>query len=147
MAVGREQRVPVLDHNLVELGFCSAPDARIKGTEQRHYMREAAKMIMPEEILRRPKKSIVDPQRKWLKEELRNWVGDLFHSQKFAEIGIFDAGKVREEFAKYCAHDGIPPSGFHIFQYLNVAHWYDRVINGQMYSNAKRETAAATATA
>ncbi len=134
MATSREQRVPVLDHNLIELGFCSAPDARINGTEQRYYMREAARRLLPSDILSRPKRSIVDPQRKWLKDELRDWVGDLFNSRGFAELDILDAKAVRLEYERYCAFDGIPPSGFHIFQFVNIGHWYQRVVSGDMYA-------------
>jgi asparagine synthase (glutamine-hydrolysing) len=134
MGVGREQRVPVLDHNLIELGFCSAHDARVSGVEKRHYMRQAARKLVPDDIFARPKRSIVDPQRKWLKEELRDWVGDVLHSQSFSELGIFDVKAVRDEFARYVAYEGIPPSSFHLFQYVNVGLWYSRIVNGDMYA-------------
>jgi asparagine synthetase B (glutamine-hydrolysing) len=96
-------------------------------------MREAAKKLLPEKILRRPKRAIVDPQRKWLKEELREWVGDAIHSEAFASCGVFDVDAARTEFAEYCSFDGIPPTGFHIFQFVNIAHWYERIANGQSF--------------
>ncbi len=130
MAFSREQRVPILDHNLIELGFRSAPDARVFGTEQRYYMREAARKYLPPEVAQRPKRSIVDPQRQWLKSELREWVGDLIHSAGFAALDVFDVEAVQEEYRHYCSIDGIPPSGFHVFQWATVGHWYLKVANG-----------------
>lgn len=132
MAVGCEGRVPILDHNIVELSFCSAPDARINGTRQRHFMREAAKGMLPEKLLERPKRSVVDPQRMWLKNELRPWVRDILHSSAFDDLGFFDADAVRDEYDAYCALDGMPPTGFHIFQYVNIARWYEKVIKGNL---------------
>lgn len=132
MAVGCEARVPILDHNIVELSFCSAPEARIDGTQQRHFMREAAKGLLPENLRTRPKRSVVDPQRIWLKNELRPWVRDVLHSASFAELEFFDADAVRNEYDTYCTLDGIPPTGFHIFQYVNIALWHNRVIKGDL---------------
>ena len=132
MAVGCEARVPVLDHNIVELSFCSAPDARVNGTRQRHFMREAAKGLLPESQLTRPKRSIVDPQRMWLKNELRPWVRDVLHSEAFAELDFFDTKGVRKEYDDYCSLDGMPPTGFHVFQYVNIALWHDQVIKGDL---------------
>lgn len=132
MATGREQRVPVLDHYLIELGFCSAPDARIRGSEQRRYMREAARKHLPPSVVNRPKQSIVDPQRQWLKEELREWVGDLIHSADFAAADIFDTKAVQNEYQRYCSIDGVPNTGFHIFQIVTVGQWYRRIVHGDM---------------
>lgn len=134
MSVGCEARVPILDHNIVELAFCSEPQARIHETEQRYFMREAAKGLLPPELLSRPKRSVVDPQRLWLKNELRPWVADILGSSSFRELGYFDTEAVRAEYDAYCAHDGLPPSGFHIFQYVNIALWQELIIKGDLLS-------------
>lgn len=138
MAVGCEARVPILDHNIVELSFCSAPDARINGTQQRYFMREAAKGLLPDKFLLSPKRSVVDPQRMWLKNELRPWVRDIFYSQEFANLGYFNASAVRAEYDAYCAVDGMPATGFHIFQYINIALWHNKVIKDDLLANSPR---------
>lgn len=134
MSVGSEARVPLLDHRIVEMCFSTTHVSRVRGTEQRYFMRQAMKSVLADKIRRTPKRSVVDPQRMWLKQELATWVSDILHSKSFAETGYFDADAVREEFQQYRAIDGLPPSGFHIFQYLNVALWHEMFIKGDAMS-------------
>ena len=80
-------------------------------------MREAAKKLLPKKILDRPKRSIVDPQRRWLQNELKDWASDIFHSKSFNERNIFNQKEVINEFKNFCSNDK-PETGFHIFQYF-----------------------------
>ena len=127
MAVGREARVPILDHRIVELGFRSTERARVCENQQRYFMRKAAEGLLPKDILNRPKRSIVDPQRRWLQHELREWVTDIFSSKSFGDRGIFNQRAIVDEYEAYCKEE-YPETGFHIFQYLNVELWF-RVMN------------------
>ena len=102
MAVGRETRVPFLDHRLVELSFSTSAQARVNGTTQRFFMREAAKNLLPDSILKQSKRSIVDPQRSWMKKELRDWIMDIINSNSFKFRGIFNQDKVIEEYKNFC---------------------------------------------
>lgn len=91
-------------------------------------MRRAAERLLPEEMLNRPKRSIVDPQRQWLQRDLRPWIEDLFRSASFAGRGIFDVPKVIAEYERYCA-DPQPVTGFHIFQYVNIEMWFRTMVD------------------
>ena len=128
MAVGREARLPMLDYRIVELGFRASEEARIHNNEQRYFMRQAMAKFLPGEILRKPKRSIVDPQRRWLQHELRGWVQDIFHSSSFGRRGIFDQKEVIREYKMYCS-DKVPVTAFHIFQYINVELWFKTIID------------------
>lgn len=123
MAVGRETRVPFLDHRLVEFSFSTSAQARINGVTQRYFMREAAKQLLPNNILKQPKRSIVDPQRRWMQKELHEWIMDIFNSKSFKNRGIFNQTKVIEEYKNYCKQKK-PITGFHIFQYINIEMWF-----------------------
>jgi len=146
MAWGCEPRPPLLDHRLIELGFCSSADSRTFGTEQRHYMRQVARNILPESILNRPKRSIVDPQRKWLKDELRSWVRDTANSSLLASSGIYDMRALNEELDTFFSIEGTPPTAFHILQMINVSKWLEKTqspdfFSKQSYSNSKNSAA------
>ena len=127
MAVGRETRVPFLDHRLVEFSFSTSARARINGISQRFFMRETAKNVLPDSILNQPKRSIVDPQRQWMQAQLHDWIMDIFSSKSFKERGIFNQQNVLKEYKNFC-NQKKPLTGFHIFQYLNIEMWYRKII-------------------
>ena len=128
MAVGRETRVPFLDHRLVEFSFSTSAQARINGVTQRYFMREAAKQLLPNNILKQPKRSIVDLQRRWMQKELHEWTMDIFNSKSFKNRGIFNQTKVIEEYKNYCKQKKLI-TGFHIFQYINIEMWFRIMID------------------
>ena len=128
MSVGRETRVPFLDHRLVEFSFSTSAQARINGTTQRYFMREAAKQLLPENILQQPKRSIVDPQRSWMQIELRDWIMDIFNCKSFKSRGIFNQAEVLKEYENFCKEKK-PRTGFHIFQYINMEMWFRTMID------------------
>ncbi len=128
MAVGRETRVPFLDHRIVEFSFSTSAQARVNGVTQRYFMREAAKNLLPNNILKQPKRSIVDPQRSWMQKELHDWIMDIFNSKSFKHRGIFNQEKVVQEYQNYCKQEK-PVTGFHIFQYINIEMWYRSMID------------------
>lgn len=136
MAVGRETRVPLLDHRIVELGLTTTERARVNNYQQRYFMREAEKKFLPEHILNRPKRSIVDPQRRWLQHELKDWVTDIFHSDSFKSRNIFNQEEVVKEYERYCNEEN-PTTGFHIFQYINVELWFRQFIDNETIQTSK----------
>ena len=79
-------------------------------------------------ILQRPKRSVVDPQRSWLKSELKDWVNDIFSSKSFAQRGIFNQKEVIKEYNRFCDEEK-PITSFHIFQYLNLELWFRELID------------------
>ena len=128
MAVGRETRVPFLDHRLVEFSFSTSTEARINGVNQRYFMREATKKLLPDKILNQSKRSIVDPQRRWTQKELQEWILDIFNSESFKSRGVFNQEEVIKEYKNYCKQE-IPITSFHIFQYINVELWFRLMID------------------
>ena len=135
MASGREAREPILDHRIVELSFRTEIEARIKDGHQRDFMRKAARGILPEPLLERPKRTIVDPQRTWLKEELRDWVLELLHSPTIRDVGLFRPSEILDEYRRYSAESS-PRTSFHLFQFLNVIVWFEEMFGHASVSSA-----------
>ena len=123
MAYGIEQRVPLLDYRLVELGLWAPNSDKIKNGVQRLFMRQAAKKILPQFIRNAPKRPVPSPQRNWFKKELRPWVHSVLASKSFKNHGYFDQNKVLEEYKRYCQTPGIPQNSFHIWQWLHLELW------------------------
>lgn len=133
MSSSCESRVPMLDHRIVELSFRAAPEARMQNGHQRIFMRTAAEKILPKSILHRPKQTIVDPQRTWLKRELKEWIYDVFNSQTARNLGFLNMPKIIQEYETYLNTDS-PRTSAHIFQYLNIITWY-QVFFDEGYTN------------
>jgi asparagine synthase (glutamine-hydrolysing) len=123
MASSVEVREPILDHRLIEFSFRTDASARIGRGHQRMFMKAAAEQLLPASILQQPKKTVVDPQRKWLRDELSEWVLDTLHSPCSVDLPVFNTKNVLKEFERYRT-DPQPRTSFHIFQFVNVITWF-----------------------
>ena len=122
MASGRELRVPLLDKRLVEFAFSLPLRQRIRKGQQRFFLRNAFHGILPEVITNRPKASVVDPQREWLRTDLQPWVYKILSSKSFHERGYFDQKTVLKEYELYC-NNKYNKNSFHIWQWINLELW------------------------
>lgn len=83
MAVGLEGRVPLLDHELVELVFRLPVEVRNPNGQKKFLMKKALAGILPDAILERPKKGFSPPLDSWLPRaqslDLPDGSRDFFH--------------------------------------------------------------------
>jgi len=90
MAWGLEARVPFLDHELVEFAARIPPDLKVRG-EGKYLLKEAARAIIPSEVIDRPKGYFPVPALKYLR-------GDVLESVREALLG--DAARKRGLFER-----------------------------------------------
>ncbi|OGH87732.1 MAG: asparagine synthase (glutamine-hydrolyzing) [Candidatus Magasanikbacteria bacterium RIFOXYA1_FULL_40_8] len=72
MAFGLEQRVPILDHRLVELSLKIPTKWKIKGKNSKAIFKEAMKEYIPEYIMNQPKRGWTSPASGWLRAEMKD---------------------------------------------------------------------------
>jgi asparagine synthase (glutamine-hydrolysing) len=90
MAVGVETRVPLLDRELVRKA-CQFPYAwLVNGSTDKLILRKAARGIVPDEIIDRPKAGFGAPYRKWLRYDLEDLWQDVTSRESIASRGWFD---------------------------------------------------------
>src|SRR6201996_5567845 len=93
MAWGLEGRVPFLDHELVELAATCPPELKIahggKGV-----LKEAARRVIPSEVIDRPKGYFPVPALTHLQGPYLDMVRDALYSPVAKERGLFDTGAV-----------------------------------------------------
>ena len=77
MAVSLECRVPLLDHELVELAARMPASVKIRGGELKHVMKAALADLLPRDILDRKKRGFGAPMGAWLKGELAPVIREL----------------------------------------------------------------------
>jgi asparagine synthase (glutamine-hydrolysing) len=89
MAWGLESRVPLLDYRLVEFMGSVPPVIKFKNGQLKYLLRQAAKNLVPAEVLnRKDKMGFPVPLNKWMGGELRQFVSDILLSKTCRERNI-----------------------------------------------------------
>ena len=89
MAVSLECRVPLLDHELVELAARMPQEVKIRGGRLKHVLKEAVADLLPRDILDRKKRGFGTPMGAWLKNDLKPLVRDLLSEAAVERRGLF----------------------------------------------------------
>jgi asparagine synthase (glutamine-hydrolysing) len=89
MAVSLECRVPLLDHELVELAAAIPGALKMRDGELKHLMKAALADLLPREILYRAKRGFGTPMGAWLKRELRPLLRQLLAPEVVQRRGLF----------------------------------------------------------
>jgi len=90
MAVGVEVRVPYLANEMVHLANSLPPSLKLRGQEGKWVLKRAMASYLPKEVIYRPKTGFGAPVRHWLRNELREWVGDMLSPDTLQRRGLFD---------------------------------------------------------
>lgn len=89
MAVSLECRVPLLDHQLVELAAAMPSGIKVRQGRLKHVMKESLKGLLPDEILSRKKRGFGTPMGAWLRKELAPVLQRLLAPDVVARRGLF----------------------------------------------------------
>jgi asparagine synthase (glutamine-hydrolysing) len=88
MAWGLEARVPFLDHELVELAAQCPPELKL-AQDGKGVLKEAARRVIPHEVIDRPKGYFPVPALKYLQGPYLELVEDALHSAAARDRGLF----------------------------------------------------------
>lgn len=77
MAFGLEQRVPILDHRLVELSLKIPTNWKIQGKNTKTIFKDAMSAYIPDYIMNQPKRGWTTPASAWLRKELKDTVYEV----------------------------------------------------------------------
>jgi asparagine synthase (glutamine-hydrolysing) len=94
MACGVETRVPLLDRELVELA-CGLSPARKIVPRPKAILRDAARGLVPDAIIDRPKAGFGAPYRQWLRHDLEPLWNDLTNPDAVTRRGWFSVDGLR----------------------------------------------------
>ncbi len=89
MAWGLEARVPFLDHELVEYAATMPATLKVRG-EGKYLLKEAAREVIPSEVIDRPKGYFPVPALKYLRGEVLDYVRDGLLGDRASARGLFD---------------------------------------------------------
>ena len=129
MAVGVEVRVPFLDLELVE--FAARIPARFKqrGSCGKWVLKKAMEPYLPRDVIYRPKSGFGAPLRSWMRNELRDLLGDVLSPVNLRSRGLFQPNAVHQLIA---ANDcGRVDATYTLFSLLCIELWCLHFIDGK----------------
>jgi asparagine synthase (glutamine-hydrolysing) len=129
MAASIEERVPFLDHKLVELAARIPSRMLAHGFQTKLLLRQALRPYLPREVLRRRKVGFAVPVGPWFRKPLKSFVADLVLSQEAKARGYFHPAAmeqfVREHF------DGVRDRQKQLWALVNFELWCRSVFHGR----------------
>ncbi|MEJ7617093.1 MAG: asparagine synthase C-terminal domain-containing protein [Pyrinomonadaceae bacterium] len=94
MAASLEARVPLLDHKLIEFVTRMPASMKVRGLQAKHIFKRAARGLVPDEILDRPKQGFGMPLQQWINHQLRDRIYETL-TERRAERGYINSRYVR----------------------------------------------------
>jgi asparagine synthase (glutamine-hydrolysing) len=122
MAASVEVRVPFVDKVVAEAAFTIPGRDKIRGRTQKAALKDAAEAWLPKEIVHRPKASFGAPLRAWVRNDLRELIGDVLVSGELVELGLLR----RQPLLRLIADEraGREDNAKQIWQLLSMELWY-----------------------
>lgn len=96
MAASLEARAPFLDHELVEFAAGIPVNLKLRGRTTKHILKEAARGLLPDDIIERPKHGFGVPVGRWFRIDLRDYAREVLLDPATLARGYFRPGAVRD---------------------------------------------------
>ncbi len=91
MAHSLEVRVPLLDHELIELVATIPFSLKLRGKTTKYILKQAMKGLVPPRVLKQRKQGFSIPIQRWFREELADFSEELLLQEKSAGRRFFQA--------------------------------------------------------
>jgi asparagine synthase (glutamine-hydrolysing) len=142
MAVSLECRVPLLDHELVELAARMPQEVKIRGGRLKHALKAALQDILPPDILERKKRGFGTPMGAWLKGDLAPLMRELLSPASIEVRGLFRPPEVAALIAAHRANrlDGTD----RLLTLINLEIWARMYLDGREPADVADELKAVT---
>lgn len=132
MAHSLEARSPLLDHQVMELAARLPPKLKVQGLRGKHILKEAARGLVPDDVINRKKHGFGVPIASWLRGELKGMAYDVLTDRASRSRGLFDVRYVERLLAEHMAGR---PHGGRIWALLQFELW------ARMFLDEKARTA------
>jgi asparagine synthase (glutamine-hydrolysing) len=127
MANSLETRAPLLDHQLMEFSASLPSDLKIRNFSLKYMLKKVIKGMVPDEILKRPKRGFAIPVDKWFRGHLKNYLIDTIFSKNALNRGYFEPDKLKEVVDHHLS--GRNDYGQHLWGLLVLELWHRRFID------------------
>ncbi len=96
MSKSLEDRVPMLDHRIIEFALNLHPRLKTKNGEQKHILKQVMYKYLPPSLFDRPKQGFSIPLSNWLKNDLRYLLTDYVNERIITKHGIVKWEQVKK---------------------------------------------------
>jgi len=98
MACSLEVRAPFLDYELVEFVMALPSGFKLNGYKSKYILKKIMRNLLPEEVIKRPKKGFGIPIAKWIKGPLKDLFQDLLSQEKIKKEGFLNHEYINKVF-------------------------------------------------
>lgn len=122
MAVSLENRIPLLDKDVVEFSWSLPIEYKNHAGIGKHILKELLYEYVPKEMLDRPKHGFEVPLKRWLaKGELHEWAGDLISNSHMMHDGLIARDSIEGIWKRFNENgDKVLP----LWYVLQMESWY-----------------------
>jgi asparagine synthase (glutamine-hydrolysing) len=128
MANSLEVRVPFCDYRLVEFSASLPFRTRFRGFRLKGLLRKALEGILPDEILHRPKRGFMVPVGRWIREDLKDFIGDALSGNGIGKLPWFNHDRIRTIVDMH--FEGRANFAHQIWALLVFKLWHDAYVDG-----------------
>lgn len=121
MAHALEVRCPILDHEVMSFAASLPSYYKLHGFETKYILRRAVRDLLPEAVMRKPKRGFDMPVDRWMRGELAGMTKDLLLDQKAKSRGLFDPSAIE---ALITAHSKGESRGLQLWTLLMLEQWF-----------------------
>ena len=96
MAMGVETRVPLLDVDIIDFAARIPSSMKLRNNETKAIFKRSMEPFLPKEVIYRPKTGFGLPLRRWLHNDLSEWMDELLSPSSIQKRGIFNPRNVKK---------------------------------------------------
>jgi asparagine synthase (glutamine-hydrolysing) len=131
MAAGVEVRVPFLDPDLIDFASRIPDRFKQRGKDGKWVLKKAMEAYLPHDVIYRPKTGFGVPLRRWIRNELRELLGDLLSTESLKRRGLFNPEAVHELIT--ANENGRVDASYTLLSLLCIEIWCRRFIDQQAF--------------
>ena len=143
MAHSIESRVPLLDNEVVEFAAQLPASLKISGGRRKHVLKEAARQLLPPQILDRPKRGFEVPVGAWFRGGLRELFSDVLLSARARQRGYFEPRFIERVVQEHVS--GRREHTLRLWSLLVFELWHRQYIDSQESARQPARAAASAA--
>jgi asparagine synthase (glutamine-hydrolysing) len=143
MSVSLECRVPLLDHQLVELAARMPASIKMRGGKLKHLLKQALRDTLPDEILYRRKRGFGAPMGAWLRGQLLPLMQQILSPESIKARDLFNPQAVQQVMDEHMAQQADHTD--HLQALMNLELWCRLFLDGQSVEQLKDELLQAAA--